>query len=461
VKGIYAGLVMVEGRCIQVDAKQAALARETPPGTQPKLNNEQWQALIALHRTLLHEHHDFFLASQHPSATPAVRRLAIKYAMPARLWRHGIHSFLELLRNRLPDSLDHMLAFIYLAYSMMTLLYETVPAFEETWIECLGDLGRYRMAIEDDDIKDREVWTSVARQWYLKASDRAPETGRLYHHLAILARPNALQHLFFYYKALSVPQPYTAAKESILALLQPVLNGSQARRLPVVITTFVKIHAILSTRKPVEDFSLTLLELQTHLDGHIARVTRKYLEQGYYIAISNCVALLAYGRLDVDSAKDDCSPANATLSSLQECVATSWRRFLRRFTSTARYLGSLGRGSSRLAPFLLLPVSLQFIDSACAAPTRPLNEGQNRRTVGFTLFWETKAKNFADEMAGPLLLNVCLAITLALTHICVIRLHRGPCKEWDLLPIIMIATSLGLFYLIMSDESLSGWQIAM
>ncbi|OIW27231.1 hypothetical protein CONLIGDRAFT_419033 [Coniochaeta ligniaria NRRL 30616] len=25
------------------------------------------------------------------------------------------------------------------------------PAFEDTWIECLGDLGRYRMAIEDDD----------------------------------------------------------------------------------------------------------------------------------------------------------------------------------------------------------------------------------------------------------------------------------------------------------------------
>ena len=33
--------------------------------------------------------------------------------------------------------LDHMLVFIYLAYSMMALLYETVPTFEDTWIECL------------------------------------------------------------------------------------------------------------------------------------------------------------------------------------------------------------------------------------------------------------------------------------------------------------------------------------
>ncbi|TGJ88103.1 hypothetical protein E0Z10_g644 [Xylaria hypoxylon] len=156
VKGIYASLMMVESKCIEVDNALSAQS-------DTKLNNEQWQALIALHRTLLHEHHDFFLASQHPSASQALRRLALKYAMPARMWRYGIHSFLELLRHRLPGDLDHMLTFIYLAYSMMALLYETVPAFEDTWIECLGDLGRYRMAIEDSDLRDREVWTSPYR----------------------------------------------------------------------------------------------------------------------------------------------------------------------------------------------------------------------------------------------------------------------------------------------------------
>lgn len=139
-----------------------------------------------------HEHHDFFLASQHPFATPAVRRLPHKYVMPASLWRHAIYSF---LRNRLPAYFDYMLAFIYLAYAMMTLLLETVPSFEDTWIECLGDLGRYRMAIEDDDVRDRDIWAQVARQWYLKSAKRSPTTGRLYHHLAILAQPNALPQL--------------------------------------------------------------------------------------------------------------------------------------------------------------------------------------------------------------------------------------------------------------------------
>lgn len=297
VKGIYAGLVMVEAKCIEVDNKQAALAQADTSGAPPKLNHEQWQALIALHRTLLHEHHDFFLASQHPSASPALRRLASKYAMPARMWRHGIHSFLELLRHRLPASLDHMLAFIYLAYSMMALLYETVPAFEDTWIECLGDLGRYRMAIEDDDIRDREVWTGCARHWYSKASDKAPTTGRLYHHLAILARPNALQQLFYYAKSLCVAVPFTSARESILTLFDPVLNADNnhgQQRLPAFDAAFVKSHGLLFKDKDMDKFDSTVHEFLGLLDNQIGRVTRKFMEQGYHIAIANIVAMLSF-----------------------------------------------------------------------------------------------------------------------------------------------------------------------
>jgi hypothetical protein len=164
VKGIYAGLVMVESKCIEVDNSQSAEDKSSV-----KLNNEQWQALIALHRTLLHEHHDFFLASQHPSASPALRRLASKQwdAMPERIWPHGIHSFREIFRHRLPTSLEDMLTFIYLAYAMMDLPYETAPR-----IECLGDLGRYRIALENEGIRDPAIERlhhhSVPEDWSLR-----------------------------------------------------------------------------------------------------------------------------------------------------------------------------------------------------------------------------------------------------------------------------------------------------
>ncbi|KPM35382.1 hypothetical protein AK830_g11185 [Neonectria ditissima] len=289
VKGIYAGLVMVETKCIEVDNAQSSNTTDAN-----KLNNEQWQALIALHRTLLHEHHDFFLASQHPSASVPLRRLASKYAMPARMWRHGIHSFLELLRHRLPASLEHMLTFLYLAYSMMALLYETVPAFEDTWIECLGDLGRYRMAIEDDDIRDREVWTGVSRHWYSKASDKSPTTGRLYHHLAILARPNALQQLYYYAKSLCVPIPFLSAKESVMTLFDPLLGSNQSR-LAAIDAAFVRVHGILFSGKSEDKLEDSTEEFLNLLDSHISRTTKRWLESGYFIGIALGCSLLGYG----------------------------------------------------------------------------------------------------------------------------------------------------------------------
>ncbi|KAK4243072.1 hypothetical protein C7999DRAFT_18519 [Corynascus novoguineensis] len=292
VKGIYAGLVMVESKCIEV------LSNESSQSGPTKLNSDQWQALINLHRTLLHEHHDFFLASQHPSASPNLRGLATKYAMPARMWRHGIHSFLELLRHRLPESRDYMLTFIYLAYSMMALLYEIVPAFEETWIEFLGDLGRYRMAIEEDDIGDRGVWTTVSRGWYSQASDKNPEVGRLYHHLAILARPNTWQQLFYYLKSLCVDIPFASARENIMTLFKPLMSSKpnpQQKRLHPTELHFVKTHAILFSGKQLEELEPTLKAFFQGLDSYSARLTHRFRSAGYYIAISNICAIHGYG----------------------------------------------------------------------------------------------------------------------------------------------------------------------
>lgn len=89
VKGIYAELVTVESRCIDVDSAQM--------DSGSKLNNEQWQLLIALHRLLLHKHHDFLLASQHPPASRALRKLARKYAV-------CIFSFFSFSRSQLPNA---------------------------------------------------------------------------------------------------------------------------------------------------------------------------------------------------------------------------------------------------------------------------------------------------------------------------------------------------------------------
>lgn len=299
VKNIYAGLVMVEAKCIEVDEKQSVAAMERDPGKRTELKNEQWQALIALHKTLLHEHHDFFLASQHPSASPALSRLAAKYTMPARMWRHGIHAFLEVLRHRLPASLDHMLAFIYIAYSMMALLYETVTAFEDTWIECLGDLARYRMAIEDSSSADREIWGGVARAWYNKAADKRPFVGRLYHHLAILARPYSLQQLACYMRSLLSSEPFDSARVSVMTLFQPILDGKTFNnyRSKALEVACIKAHGALFDRPLHKEAWLesTASIRNGLLDGYIDRATANFKEQGIYIAVANIAGLFEYG----------------------------------------------------------------------------------------------------------------------------------------------------------------------
>lgn len=84
---------------------------------------------------------------------------------------------------------------VYLVYSIMAFLTESVPGFEETWIECLDDLARYRMAIEEVNTRDRKVWAAVAKMCYYQPSGRSLHVRRIQDHLAVLARPSIVHSL--------------------------------------------------------------------------------------------------------------------------------------------------------------------------------------------------------------------------------------------------------------------------
>ncbi|OBS17771.1 hypothetical protein FPOA_09503 [Fusarium poae] len=174
-KDIYVALVITEIKCIEVGKAQFSVRYED---ANIRLNDEQSQALILFQRIFLQELQDFFLASQLTFATAPPRRLSSKYVMLARIWDPGIYP-MDLFYHELPSAPahGHIRTLTYFACSMMELLYDTVPKFEETWIDYLCDMGRHRMAIEVDDIRTR-------------TSDSSPNTGGLYHHLAILTEPN-------------------------------------------------------------------------------------------------------------------------------------------------------------------------------------------------------------------------------------------------------------------------------
>ncbi|KAJ6192132.1 hypothetical protein J3E72DRAFT_409151 [Bipolaris maydis] len=298
-KSTYSRLAMVENKCIHVDRAKTAAIQD--PDT--KLSPDQWQELIALHRTLLNEHCEFFRYCRHPSASPALRHLAAKYSMPARMWIHGIHSLLELFRPRLSDNMDSIRDFICLAYQKMAFLYESVPAFEDIWMECLGDLGRWRKAIEYEDVRDHDTWADVARSWYTKVADKNPIVGRLYHHLAILARPNALQQIYYFSRSLTSAEPFKDARASIRTLLDPVVDPNTAslpHALPIDIS-FIKLHGLQFLGRSVKDdraseeFLMAKTEFLDSLDNYIGQVTAKRKDRGVWVAVTNIAGWFDYG----------------------------------------------------------------------------------------------------------------------------------------------------------------------
>jgi len=161
IKSVYAGLLLLETKCIQVD-QQVALQYQ---GNERTITPVYWKALSEIHRKLLNEHVDMFLCSQHPSGGPALKRLIERYNIAARLWKHGIESYVELLRRALPESLDFLKSYLHLVYGILSMLLEIVPAFKATFQECLGDVARYFMASEKQDQQKKEVWIRTAGNW--------------------------------------------------------------------------------------------------------------------------------------------------------------------------------------------------------------------------------------------------------------------------------------------------------
>ncbi len=134
---------MVETKCIHVDRAQATAAQDAMTA------DTHWEALVALHRTLLHEHHDFFLATQHPSASPALRRLAVKYGMPGRMWRNGIRSVLDIFSSNPNMRPEQMQEFLRTLRQSMDMLQENIPGMGGEWTKIEAALTNFEMFLHD------------------------------------------------------------------------------------------------------------------------------------------------------------------------------------------------------------------------------------------------------------------------------------------------------------------------
>ncbi|KAI0262907.1 hypothetical protein BC834DRAFT_889594 [Gloeopeniophorella convolvens] len=215
----------------------------------------RWKKAIEDHKLLADMMLNLLEISQAPGVPVSLRNIPEKYNIITRLWTNGFHRLLENLRRSSLGSkiaMEYLQEFIYYAYTFYTALLEREPllGFRSGWLEALGDLARYRMAIaamipapaqpsstltvaainsalraspvgsnaspmggsntnseklpgrgdsqspsvgivaarlmELEPEKDR--WRTIARDWYAEGVSATPGHGKLHHHLGLLSR---------------------------------------------------------------------------------------------------------------------------------------------------------------------------------------------------------------------------------------------------------------------------------
>ncbi|KAK8864458.1 hypothetical protein IAR55_001707 [Kwoniella newhampshirensis] len=288
-----------------------------------------WVDLIAKHKRLAEMHDHFLVTLYDPLVPSSYHQLSVKYNIPSRLWQTGFHLILERLRHawmsNKPAALDLLTDVVYDAYRFYSELLENqaLVHFRTAWIEALGDLARYRMAIashvsegssvqqekdrrkgrididdesdkppissgasigaevaESWDVEDKETWRTTARDWYTMGITEKPGEGRLHHHLALLCRDvkgqegRALHH---FAKSLTVTHEYATSRESILPLFDFALQSQRSLPDATAMDLFIRLHGMLFTRIQLDDFSTVMSRYMERLeeDASLDGVSRK------------------------------------------------------------------------------------------------------------------------------------------------------------------------------------------
>ncbi|GAA6004372.1 uncharacterized protein JCM10292_001450 [Rhodotorula paludigena] len=292
----------------------------TGVGGTKRFDDEYWVKLANGHKQLADAHYSFLQLALDPRLPASLHSLAQRYNIPTRLWQVAFHQLLERMRHAVlagslasssgedgqpqANVLEHLIEFIEYAYRHYSQLFEdpTVAVFRAAWIEQLGDLARYRMAVAglasrmhaassaanaaaptrlsaaaleadearpprpadaasigqaalgDWELEEQETWREMARDWYGQGLAENPGTGRLQHHLALLSKGDEMRALYHYAKSLTAAHPYLSARESILPLFE---DEHQARRTQPDVTKaelFVHLHGMLFTKISLDDF---------------------------------------------------------------------------------------------------------------------------------------------------------------------------------------------------------------
>ncbi|OCH95657.1 hypothetical protein OBBRIDRAFT_767535 [Obba rivulosa] len=161
-------------------------------GGEEEAERDRWQRLVKEHKQLADMMHQMLQLTFGPYVAGSLRDIPRKYHLITRLWLHGFHRLLESLRRAaMPPSnsaiaLEYLQDFMVYTYTFYGALLEEerLEAFRGDWLEALGDVSRYFMAVT--------VITDSARLSPRAITITTPKPSALAHHhlMANTPRPS-------------------------------------------------------------------------------------------------------------------------------------------------------------------------------------------------------------------------------------------------------------------------------
>ncbi|KAH7100673.1 hypothetical protein BKA62DRAFT_830869 [Auriculariales sp. MPI-PUGE-AT-0066] len=347
IKKLYRDLSACEAKLKDVfdpqEENKIVLKSRNQPNQQ-NAHNERLLRMIAEHKHFTDICHTFLTLTLSPLVPASVHGFPTRCNIPSRLWAAIIRP-LETLRamsTTSPIALEHFSDFIYFAYGFYTCLFEEqlLNSFKSYWLEALGDLARYRMALAahlapssptaavssepfqtlaalpaSEAVPTNEnasaspsiglaaaaafelepeplQWRRIARDWYGDGLKDQPGNGKLHHHIGLLCGDGeTLRALYHYAKSMTVLHPFSTARESVQSLFGPALTAKRLQPEAKASELFVVLHGMLFTNIQLDEF-------ETILARFLEKLQLEVLEEREWImmAITNIAAVLDYGK---------------------------------------------------------------------------------------------------------------------------------------------------------------------
>lgn len=276
IQNAYFDISRLEEKCT-LSFKQAELRYGT------EFNAEMYGDLYTCQVKLMNKYFDFMFLAYHPSGDSVTRGLVKRYKIPLRMWNKGIFKFLDILRSKLPDSKELIAKFIFHCFHLLSMLVEPPYESRHMWLEALGDIARFSMAVGDISNCD---WRVISQYWYLQATNKSPGVGRLYHHCAVVCIYR-LESLYYFCKSLTVLQPFAPSREIILSLFD-----SNKGEVNTPVASFITLHEINITQADSRRHELPELLSQVALG--IQKDT-EFRSRAALLAVCNISAIIGYG----------------------------------------------------------------------------------------------------------------------------------------------------------------------